>query len=117
MHLSSGGSAMIDIEFLWFEGCPNYAVARAMLMDVLARRGVDVRVRDIDASDPKVAERVRFPGSPTIRVNGVDVMPGFVDRGEYAPGCRVYYTAAGLRGVPERSWIEAAIDSALLDRS
>ncbi len=104
---------MIDIEFLWFDGCPNHVPARAMLIDVLRERGVDAPVRDIDASDAEVAERVRFPGSPTIRVNGVDVMPGYVDRGEYAPGCRVYHTATGLRGVPERTWIEAAIDAAL----
>ena len=108
---------MIDIEFLWFEDCPNHVAARAMLMDVLRERNVDAPVRDIDASDPKVAERVHFPGSPTIRVNGVDVMPGFVDRGDYTPACRVYHTAAGLRGVPERSWVEAAIDVALAGRS
>jgi len=104
---------MIEIEFLWFDGCPNHVDARAMLLDVLAERGLDAPVRDIDASDPKVAERVRFPGSPTIRVNGVDAMPGFVDRGDYTPACRLYHTSSGLRGVPERSWVEAAIDHAL----
>lgn len=40
-------------------------------------------------------------------------MPGFVDRGEYTPGRRIYYTSFGLRDVPERSWVEAAIDTAL----
>ena len=104
---------MIEIEFLWFEDCPNHVAARAMLMDVLRERGVNEPVRDIDASDPATARRVRFPGSPTIRVNGVDMMPGFVDWGEYTPGCRIYYTSSGLRGVPERSWVEAAIDAAL----
>ena len=50
------------------------------------------------------------PGSPTIRIDGVDVPPGFSDPGDYTPRCRVYWTNAGLRGVPERSWIEAALD-------
>ncbi len=105
---------MFDIEFLWFEDCPNHAAARAMLEDVLRERGVSSPVRDIDASDPAIARRLRFPGSPTIRVNGVDVMPGFRDPGgDYTPSCRIYYTTSGLRGVPERSWIEAAIDAAL----
>jgi hypothetical protein len=29
----------------------------------------------------------------------------------------VYYTAAGLRGVPERRWIEESIDAALTEAS
>jgi hypothetical protein len=104
---------MIDIELLWFADCPNHAAARAMLEDVLRERAVRPAIRDIDATDPEVAARIRFPGSPTIRVNGVDVMPGFTDPGDYTPRCRVYPTASGLRGVPERSWVEAALDAAL----
>lgn len=68
--------------------------------------------RHIDATDAAVAERVRFPGSPTIRVNGRDVAPGFVDPGEYAPRCRIYWTSEGARGLPERAWLEAALDAA-----
>ena len=108
---------MIEVELLWFSDCPNHEAARATLVDVLAARGLDVPIRDVDASDPATAERVRFPGSPTIRVNGTDVMPGFSDPGDYTPRCRVYHTASGLRGVPERAWIEAAIDAALAQPS
>jgi hypothetical protein len=108
---------MIDVEFLWFADCPNHVAAREMLRDVLRERGLPVLSRDIDASDPATAERLRFPGSPTIRINGVDVMPGFSDPGDYTPRCRVYHTASGLRGVPERAWVEAAIDAAMRARS
>jgi hypothetical protein len=55
------------------------------------------------------AASVRFPGSPTIRVNGRDVDPGYVDPGNYTPRCRLYRTAAGLRGLPERTWIADAL--------
>ncbi|HUY98766.1 MAG TPA: hypothetical protein VMU89_00345 [Thermomicrobiaceae bacterium] len=108
---------MIEIEFLWFSDCPNHAAARALLVDVLKARGLDVPIRDVDATAPAIAQRLRFPGSPTIRVNGTDVMPGFRDPGDYTPRCRVYHTAAGLRGVPERGWIEAAVDAALTEAS
>ncbi len=100
------------IELLWFDGCPSHDDAGAMLREVLAERGAATEFESIDASDPAVAERLRFPGSPTIRVDGVDVEPNFEDPGDYTPRCRLYATAEGLRGVPERSWIEAAIDAA-----
>lgn len=66
-------------------------------------------VRDIDATDPAVAEAHHFPGSPTIRVDGRDVDPSFVDPGDYTPRCRIFWTSDGPRGVPERAWIEEAL--------
>lgn len=106
---------MIEVGLLSFSDCPNHQAARATLVEVLAARGLAVPIREVDAMDP--AEHVRFPGSPTIRVNGTDVMPGFRDPGDYTPRCCVYHTASGLRGVPERAWIEAAIDAALAQAS
>lgn len=100
---------VIDIELLWFGGCPNHVAARDLLRAVLAETAPGTAIRDTDASDPAVAERLRFPGSPTIRVNGVDVDPAFRDPGDYTPRCRVFHTPQGLRGVPDRSWIEAAV--------
>lgn len=101
----------MKIELLWFEDCPNHEAARQLLREVLAERHIDTSITDIDASDPAVAQRVHFPGSPTIRIDGVDIAPGFTDPGDYTPRCRVYWTKVGLRGVPERSWIEAALDA------
>ena len=66
-------------------------------------------VHEIDATDPAVAQRHRFPGSPTIRVDGRDVDPSFEDPGDYTPRCRLYRTPGGLRGLPQRDWIEAAL--------
>ena len=97
------------IEFLWFAGCANHTAARRLVDEVVAEYAPDASVRDIDATDPEVAALHRFAGSPTIRVDGIDVDPSFVDPGEYAPRCRLYRTASGLSGVPERRWIEAAL--------
>ncbi len=102
----------IHVELLWFADCPNHEEARRLLREVLDERGIAAAVEDIDATHPAVAEQLRFPGSPTIRVNGRDVAPGFVDPGDYAPRCRIYWTAAGPRGLPERAWIEASLDAA-----
>ncbi len=108
----AGVNPEIHVELLWFADCPNHEDARRLLHEVLDQRGIPVTVEDIDATDPAVAEQLRFPGSPTIRVNGQDVAPGFVDPGDYAPRCRIYWTKAGPRGLPERAWIEAALEAA-----
>ena len=80
-----------------------------MLQDVIDDVAPGTPVEVIDASDPGVAGAVRFPGSPTIRVNGRDVDPRFTDPRDYTPRCRLYWTDAGLRGLPERRWIEDAL--------
>ena len=101
-----------DVELLWFADCPNQATARRMLAEVIAEFAPGTPIRDLDATDPLTAERVRFPGSPTIRVDGRDIDPGFLDSGEYTPRCRLYRTESGLRGLPERRWIENAFRGA-----
>ena len=102
----------MQIEFLWFDGCPHHERARALLREVLTERGIEAEIEEIDAGDPDTAERVRFAGSPTIRIDGADVDPGYEDHGDYTVRCRLYLTSEGLRGTPEREWIESAIDAA-----
>jgi hypothetical protein len=54
-------------------------------------------------------ERERFLGSPTLRVDGVDVEPGAGDRTDFGLKCRVYRTAEGLSGCPADEWVLAAL--------
>lgn len=98
------------IEFLWFQDCPNHEQARMLLRKVLNEKKVETPIEDIDATDPVAAEKLRFPGSPTIRINGHDVEPGYKDPGDYTPRCRLYLTNSGFTGIPERRWIEDALD-------
>jgi hypothetical protein len=97
------------VEFLWFDGCPNHGPARELLAEAIDAVAPGTPIVDIDASDPEVATAHRFPGSPTIRVDGRDIDPRFTDPGDYTPRCRVFWTADGLRGLPAREWIEAAL--------
>jgi hypothetical protein len=97
------------VELLWFRDCRNHTDARGLLREVIAEVAPGTPVEDIDATDPDAARRLPFAGSPTIRVDGRDVAPWFTDPGNYSPRCRIYWTAQGLRGLPERSWIEAAL--------
>jgi hypothetical protein len=79
---------------------------------VLQEKGISGVLDDIDATDPDVAAKHRFPGSPTIRVNGKDIEPGFQDPGDYTPRCRLYLVDAAFQGAPARRWIEDALETA-----
>lgn len=101
------------VVLLWFRDCPNHHVARIMLRELLSELAPGAMINDVDATEAAIAERHRFPGSPTIRVDGRDVDPSFRDPGDYTPRCRLYWTAEGLRGVPERAWVEAALRASI----
>ncbi len=78
------------VELLWWEGCPSHPQALDELKDVLRSEGLDpegVQLREVESDEQ--AARERFPGSPTIRVDGADVLPP----GEGEPfglTCRIY---------------------------
>lgn len=97
-------------ELLWFDGCPNHDAARRPLDEAIAAVAPGTPIREIDASDPELARRLRFPGSPTIRIDGQDVDPGFIDPGDYTPRCRLYGRSDGLRGLPDPAWLRAALE-------
>jgi hypothetical protein len=101
-------SAAMKVEVLYFDGCPNYGALLPRLRELLASAGAHpdielVRVEDLDA-----AERERFLGSPTVRINGEDVEPGADERIDFGLKCRLFATPDGLRGMPADEWVVAA---------
>jgi hypothetical protein len=54
-------------------------------------------------------QRLRFLGSPTVRVDGRDVEPGADLREDFGLKCRLYRTEDGLTGTPAEEWLLAAI--------
>ena len=103
----------MHIEFLWFDGCRNYQHARNLLRVSLKARDLKVRVHNVIVTDPEIGAEVLFPGSPTIRIDGIDVDPGHQDATEFTLRSRLYPTSEGLRGLPGTVWIEAVLDRAL----
>ncbi|HJM88792.1 MAG TPA: hypothetical protein QF624_04080 [Dehalococcoidia bacterium] len=103
----------MHIEFLWFDGCRNYQHARNLLRNRLKARDMKVRVHDVIVTDPDVGAEVLFPGSPTIRIDGIDVEPNHQAATEFTLRSRLYPTSEGLQGLPEPAWIDAALDRAL----
>jgi len=98
----------MQVELLYFDGCPTYREAEKTLRGVLAHEDVETEVELVAVNTDEEAQRLRFPGSPTIRVDGEDLFP-VPDRTEYALGCRMYTTPEGLRGSPTTEMLREAL--------
>jgi hypothetical protein len=97
------------VEVLYWEGCPSHPEALDLLQEVLAARGVDARVELREVTTQEEAEALRFPGSPTIRVDGRDVDPAGADS-RPALNCRIYHLPNGtVSPVPTREQLEEAL--------
>jgi hypothetical protein len=99
----------MTIEVLYFDGCPNHERLLEQLPRLLERAGIDAEVVLREVPDAEHAQRERFLGSPTIRVDGRDVDPAAADRDDYGLKCRIYQTPAGLTGLPPDEWIVDAL--------
>jgi len=79
----------MTVELLWWDGCPSHPEALADLERILREEHVDSQVERIEVRDDEQARREHFPGSPTIRIDGADIVPP--GEGEpYSLTCRVY---------------------------
>jgi hypothetical protein len=97
------------IEVLYAQDCPHYRETLAMVERVRAELGVDAELRTTLITDRAAAERARFPGSPTVRVDGHDVEPGSEPATEYLLGCRLYRLEHRFAGQPEERWVRDAL--------
>ena len=100
------------VEILYFEGCPNHEGARALVEKVAAELQVEPEIDLVGVPDADAATRLRFLGSPTVRVDGRDVEPGAEDRDDFVFSCRVYRSKRGLSGQPDPDWVRAALREA-----
>ena len=93
---------------MYFDGCPTYRAAEETLEGVLAEQGIEAEVELVAVNTDQEAQRLRFPGSPTILVDDRDLFP-VADRAEYALGCRMYATPEGLKGSPTAEMVRASL--------
>lgn len=99
------GAAM-TVELLYFDDCPSWRHAWAVLGDGLALTGRDAEVRLRKIDDGLEAEATGFAGSPTLRFDGRD-LEGY--DGPAVMACRTYRGNEG-RGWPSLEQVVAALD-------
>lgn len=100
------------VEILYFDGCPNHEPAVALVERINRELGTGAEMRLVNVPDGAAANRLRFLGSPTIRIDGVDVDPLTEQRSDYALSCRIFTTDHGPAGQPEERWVRDALAAA-----
>jgi hypothetical protein len=99
----------MKIDVYWWEGCPSHPEALELLQSVLADRDVDAEVELHEVRSDEEAVRLRFPGSPTIRIDGRDVDPAG-ENARPALNCRIYHLPDGrISPIPSREQLEEAL--------
>jgi hypothetical protein len=88
----------MEIDLLHFDGCPSWQRGLENLKTALKDEGMVADIHLVQVQDNTEAARLKFLGSPSFRLNGMDLWPE--KRKRYDLSCRVYTTPQGLGGVP-----------------
>jgi len=88
----------MEINLLFFDGCPSWQQGLKNLHTALAIEGIQAEIRLVKVENETSAERIHFLGSPSYQINGIDLWPE--NRQSYGLSCRVYATPFGIKGVP-----------------
>ena len=96
----------MNIQVLYFEGCPNHEPTVSLVREVVADLDISAHVEEIEVNTQADAERLRFLGSPTVQVNGIDIEPSAREQTHYALSCRMYNGS----GIPSRELLVNACE-------
>ncbi len=95
------------VEFVYEETCPFIQATREQLLKAFKVAEVVPAWSEWEISDPGAPEHLRSYGSPTILVDGRDIMGVFVE--ETSSCCRIYAIGGEEQGVPPLDRIVSAL--------
>lgn len=98
----------MKVEVLFFEGCPNHQPTVQLAREVVAELGLDARVEEVEVRTSEDVKRLRFLGSPTVLVDGIDIEPSARSRTDFGFCCRTF----GGSGMPRRELLAEALTGA-----
>jgi hypothetical protein len=99
----------MKVEVLYVTDCPSHPPAVRLLKDVLAAEGIKAEVTEVLVADAQMASELKFCGSPTIRINGLDIAGEPSGIGTFA--CRLYPGSRRI-GVPPIELVRYALTQA-----
>ncbi len=102
----------MKIELYYFDDCPSYERARENLKEALRWEGLAQKVEMVLVASEADAQVQRFIGSPTIRINGIDVEGPEAEEKGYGYGCRIYAQNGRSAGWPSVERIRQALKAA-----
>jgi hypothetical protein len=109
MHTGVAPRRVVRVEILVLEDCPYFEPTVTLVERAISETGVMARIELVVVTNEPQARIKRFLGSPTVRVDGLDVEPGASDHDDFGVGGRLYRTARGLCGWPDEDWVRDAL--------
>jgi hypothetical protein len=101
----------MKVELLWWDGCPSTPEAREELERALRDEGVEAEVEMVEVTSDEQARAERFPGSPTIRLDGREAIPAHPGE-PVSLTCRIYRLRDGrVSPTPDPEDLREAIRS------
>ncbi len=97
----------MKIEVFYFEGCPHHLPAVERVRGVLSEMGIAETVIEVAVSGPAMARQIGFLGSPSVRVDGVDVEPAARGSDQVGFGCRTCVHRGVREGMPSPELIRS----------
>jgi len=58
---------------MFIEGCPGVSSIADNIKEVIAEEAVDAEISLVLIETPEDVRRLQFTGSPTVRINGMDI--------------------------------------------
>ncbi|WP_422653413.1 DF family (seleno)protein [Edaphobacter sp.] len=90
----------MKIEVLYISNCPNRKPAVERVHDALSNAGTSAIIQEVEVGTSADAKAMRFLGSPTVRINGLDVEPEARAARHFGLGCRSYTESGHRSGLP-----------------
>lgn len=101
------------VDVLYFEGCPNHRAAVERVKEILEESAAPAEIIEIAVRDEAGAQAHGFLGSPTIRIDGIDIEPAARSSKAFGMTCRTYLEAGKRGGVPPHDLIRTAVREAV----
>jgi hypothetical protein len=103
----------VNVELLWWEGCPSTERALAAVREALRDLGLDdVEVTTREVRTDEDAAALGFVGSPTILIEGEDLVPAAAEE-QIGLSCRVYRRRDGrISPIPDPDDLREALEGA-----
>jgi len=96
------------VEILYTDACPFWKETLKTINEVMKELNISLTVKNTKITTDEEAKRHKFPGSPTIRINGVDIDSAAKETTGYI-GCRIYMYEGRTYEYPPKQMIKTAI--------
>lgn len=102
----------MKVEILYVADCPSHSAAVKLVKDALAAEGASADITEVLVRNQRMANQLRFSGSPTIRINGREILADAPQEAEsFGLKCR-FYPGSQQAGLPPQAMVQLAVREA-----